>query len=142
MSETEILLGFRDVRIGDQSVRVRELPWPEALQFFERLADKALSLADPKGRIELLDPATLRQAVSHSAELIAWLLSHTADMPPERLKRLPPRSLMLLLDAALALNLSDEVISLGKRLAARLTQALGAQPPTGSASSPPSSSPG
>jgi len=137
--EIQILRGKTEVEIQGTLVEVKELTWTEALEFFERAAEGLVQLADEQGQIHLT-PDTFRELLRRSHGLTQWLLYRATSLDVPTIELLPIRDLLRLLDAALELNLSDEVLELGKRVARRFGGFLGAEiKADGSQSASPSS---
>ncbi len=110
--------------IGSREFEVRELAWPEALEFFRRLGSTATALMTPEGK-----PRTtadfLPELIHQAGAAVAFLLQHSTGLAAEELQALPGTAVVQLTRAALELTLNDEVVTAGKAVAERLRRAFG-----------------
>lgn len=120
---------------GGEAVEVREMAWPDALEFLRKLTAFAGSYLKPDGSFAF-SMTGLADLVNSSAELSNFLILKSTDQSEAFLERLPVCSALDILDSALELNLSEEVLKRGKKLGARFQALAGKSPkPTTSTTS-------
>jgi hypothetical protein len=127
LDSLNILHPVKTVAAGGELVEVRELRWPDALAFLQALARQAGQFITPDGRLEFT-AETLPRAVRESGALIDCLLTKATGREAAWLQNLAPVDVLALLDAALELNASPELIARGKTLAGRLQTAFASRP--------------
>ena len=124
-----ILHPVKTISLGGETLEVRELRWPEALGFLQRLAQQAGQFLTADGR--LVPPADqFPRIIQESAVLVEYLVTKTTGKDSAWLNDLTPAEVLTVLDAALELNVSPELFARGKALAGRL-QWVFDQGPTG-----------
>ncbi len=113
--------------IGRREFEVRELAWPEALEFFRRLgaATTAMLTSDGKPR-----PTAdfLPELITQAGAAVSFLLQHSVGLSADELQSLPGTAVVRLTQSALELTLNEDVVAAGKAVAERLRRAFG--PPT------------
>lgn len=115
------------VTVGGRDYEVRELAWPEALEFFRRLGGAVGSVLTPDGRPRPL-AELVPEWIGHAEKAVAYLLLHSAGISTDSMRQLPAAAVLRLTQAALSLTLNDEVILAGNAVAGRLQRALGLNP--------------
>jgi hypothetical protein len=113
--------------IGTREFEVRELAWPEALEFFRRLGAATTSLLTAEGKPR---PTAdfLPELITQAGSAVSFLLQHSVGMSADDLQSLPGTAVVRLTQSALELTLNEELIAAGKAVAERLRRAFG--PPT------------
>jgi len=124
---TDILYPVIEVRIGSDRITVRELAWREALAFLQQLAAAITATLGTDGTFTLT-PQSVQTIVAGSAELTEALLCKSCDRDAAWLARQRTTDILALLDAAIELNLSPEIIDRGKKIAGRVQAAFGPVP--------------
>lgn len=119
--------------IGPHEFTLRELPWPEAMEFLRRLGAAAASFVTPEGRPRPI-PELLPEVLAHGEKAIAYLLQQSAGLSADELRRLPASVALRLTRTALELTLNDELIAAGNAVAGRLRRAFGPSMTSGSPS--------
>jgi hypothetical protein len=104
-------------------VNVRELTWPKALKFCLMLAEKSAQFAKD-GRFDF-KPENFPALISNASELSDFLICESTGWDKATLESVPVSSAFAVLDAALAINLSPEVLGSAKKAAGRFAQAIG-----------------
>jgi hypothetical protein len=120
----ETLNPVRDVRLGTETIQVKELCWREALEFLQRLATSVACVLNEQGKFVPTAQA-FEQLVVGSAELTELLLTRATGRDRDWLAQRSVAEVFALLDVALELNLSEDLITRGKRLAERVRGAFG-----------------
>lgn len=119
MSEISILNPVRTVTVQGQTVEVRELRALDVLQFFKLLSGHARKLANEQGNITLsLD--RLAELVTGTEELSQFLILKSTGRDDAWFKSVAFGESLDLLDAALELNLSEELLKKVQRLGERV----------------------
>lgn len=112
------------IQYGEIEIQIREIAHPNLFAFLELVSAKATALmvADQHrpGKV-IFDFSKLPDLVRGSRELSESLLAYTTDVKQDVLKTLPSRVVVILLDKALELNLTEEFIGAGKSLVSRLS---------------------
>ena len=156
MNETKIVMPEKEVRISgsDAPLTVGALSWKDGLAFVAKISQTILQQASfiagvgEKG-LASLTAEKIGEVVAGSAELCEWLLTrtvfvnsptlqHSNTPTPQTLQHsalsgMPVVDVLRLLDAALEVNLSEEVLGLGKSVGGRLAALMPKRP--GSATS-------
>jgi hypothetical protein len=114
---------IRDSENLEVKINVRELTWPKALKFCLMLADKAAQFAK-EGRFDF-KPENFPALIANASELSDFLILESTGRDHAWLEALPVSSAFAVLDAALAINLSPEVLGSAKKAAGRFAQAIG-----------------
>ena len=109
------------VIVDSTRIEIRELNFLQLLAFTEKLAGVAsqfFSMSEGGAiRVSIDD---LAGVVRGSSELSHELLTATTKLTAEQLDQLPASAVLVLLEQAIALNLSEEFLARGKALAARV----------------------
>jgi hypothetical protein len=114
--DADILFPDREVAIGKQSVKVRELAWPDARAFMTELAGFLGKLMNDKGEVRI-DVGIISEIITASDSLIESLILKTTGKDKAWLETLPIGAVLDLVGTALDLNLSDELLVKGKKIA-------------------------
>lgn len=128
------------VQLASGPVVLRDLPWLDALEFLRRLSDHAKDIlaastaSDGSVDLAALLPK-LTELVQNVGDLSTFLLTKSAGKDEAWLAQFGTFETMALLDAALEVNLSEGLIELGKKVAARLARVMAAKE---TSASPPS----
>lgn len=116
VGDSEILAPKKVIAVGGCKVEVRELAWPKALEFLKALGEeftKSFEQTNGDGS----PPATIEgitKLITGSQRLSEMLIVNATGLKPEQLS---VSQAMDVLEAALELNLSDDLIARGKRFA-------------------------
>jgi len=138
--ELELLDPVRIVRIGQETIEVRELRWVDALAFLDKLAGSiGLVLGtqgiNPDGTLRL-NADRLKEAVLSSGELASLLLAKATSLPQERLEQLPASHALALLEAAVQVNFREELLGKCRAVANALRGVLQVSPQPSTPTSP------
>lgn len=135
MSTTKILNPVKALQLSDSnSVEVRQMPFLKAMEFIKKIGALAGNLIDDKGQFKLakfkgkgadkmmeLDLSFLQTLIGDSADLMIFVIKHSTGKEEAWVEKLSAAEGMEVLKTALELNLSDEVLALGKETAVFLT---------------------
>lgn len=122
--ELDILKASTAVSAGGKTYTVRELAWPDALEFLGALSKVAAAFVDPSGRL-VVTTDKLAEVIASTAALSQSLITKSARISAEELSQLSFSDGLTLLDAALAANLSEIVIKNAAKVGSRLKAAFG-----------------
>jgi hypothetical protein len=147
---TPLLHPIREVTTCMGKVEVRELSWERALEFLKMLSSHSRQFVSADGKFNFnLDK--MAELVSGASELSTFLLKHSvckgagdADgkfLGDNFADVLPFSEGLVLLDAALEINLSPEILALAKKTAARFAPAAGNRATAGAAAPAPKTMP-
>jgi hypothetical protein len=117
-------------------IEVRELRWADALTFLKMLsAHSQHFLEDGRFNFNL---GKMVELITGACELSAFLLEYSVVDAEMEISAMPFHDALLLLDAALEVNLSPEILALAKKTAARFAPASGVRAATPAARTMPS----
>lgn len=130
--ELELLNSARTVRIGDETIEVRELRWVDALGFLDKLAGSIGHVLGTQGvnadGTLRLNADRLKEAVLSSGELASLLLIKSTNLPQERLAELPTSHALALLEAAVQINFREDLLGKCRAVANALRGVLQVSP--------------
>lgn len=118
-----VLSHKREVTVQGNKATVSEMSWPDTFEFLKQLSTHAGKLTDEKGSFKF-DLTKLTDIVINTRELSEHLILHSTDPLPV-MKDLSFVEGLELLDAALEMNLSEELVAKAKNVGARFGRALG-----------------
>jgi hypothetical protein len=125
MHDAGISPAVRRVRVGDVEISVRELAWPDALEWLARIGRPA-------------DAGAVRDPLAAMIAHAGFLIERSTDLPSASVARLPIGPALTLAATALELTFNEEVLAAGKAAAERLRRTFGRpSPPSSSSCSPP-----
>lgn len=122
--KTDIFNPVVTVKIRGDSVEVRELTWKHYLRAVKELTDNLLGLMSGKNTLEL-NKEKVVATISAQEELVSWVIQASTGKDAAWVDSLSARELLLLLKAVVDLNLSEELIGVGKGLAGRMADVFG-----------------
>jgi hypothetical protein len=108
-------------------VQVRELAWPEAIQFLQLLSGHAGKMIGEDGKLKV-DFSKISALVTSSQEVSEFLMLKSTGRDQAWLAQLSFRECLDVLDAALSINLSPEMFNAGKKIEGRLRSLFGSEP--------------
>ena len=100
-----VLNPILEVKFGDKTIEVRELMWPDALQFYAKLRAQKKNIIDGEGNL-VLSAATILEVVNENIELAQWLVLKSTGKEEAWLNELTMSQMLELVTAALEVNLS------------------------------------
>ena len=134
----------RDVTIasatGPRTLTVKRLPWKAAKAFYAHLAQQVAGFLVGKGPVSVFE--ILPRLVLDSAGLVEELLAGATDLSTDELQALDYGDVLALANAALEVNLDDEIKNSCAGVVAKVKRfELFPKPPSGPESTPTSSTP-
>ena len=118
-----VLDPVREISIGGRNVSVREMSWPQMLKFIRMLSKEADKFV--KDGKFVFNAALLGDLIGSVDELSAYLMLNAASVAKEDLETISFSEGCELLDAALAVNLNEEVMGKAKKAASRFALVMG-----------------
>jgi hypothetical protein len=119
-NDPEIMFPDRQIKIGEDTVTVRELKWKQQLDFFAQLGAFLKKVQDEKGEVRL-DIGIITDLIKGTTELVDALLAGAIDKDAAWLEQRRTSEVLAIIEEALELNLQVLKES-GKRLAGRLKE--------------------
>lgn len=126
----------RRIDVRGELITVKELVWKDCLQAVREMTATVLQLLGPGGTTMVLDKEKIVAAITQQEQLVTWVLEKATGKPQDWIATLRPRELLPLVEAAVELNLSDEVVKSGKALAGRMGGVFGQTKPSPARSTP------
>ena len=123
MSTPSVLNPLATVQIRGESITVKELVWKDYLRAMKDMTGAILSILAKDGTI-VLNREKIIEAITAQEELVSWVLQRSTGKDAKWVDSLSAREFLPLLEAVVDLNLSEEVVGQGKRVAGRLGQVL------------------
>lgn len=110
----------RDIKLPGETVHVGEMPWTDTLAVLQSVSEFAGQFIqngeDGSSRLVLSD---LIAFISKSDKLAGEIVSRSTGKTIEWVGAQSPRAVLAILDAAIDVNMSDEVKNLGKAVGRR-----------------------
>jgi ribosomal protein L28 len=120
--ETDILNPNRELKINGETVVVKELRWSEALAFLKNISAHVgkIFTIDAQGKVRTeLNMEKLEDIITGSEELTAFLVEKSTGKTKEWFDGLSMSQALEVLDTAVDLNLSEQILkkvsALGRR---------------------------
>lgn len=110
---------------GGRQVKVKEMNWRDGMEFLKRLGGYMGQLASSEDGKVSVDLSKMSVLVIGTKELADHLLTRATGLSQEEVDALDCSQALELLDAAIALNVSADLIERGKKVAGRVTGAFG-----------------
>jgi len=120
-NETKILFPVEVLTLNGEAVEVSELKWPDAVAWLGQLGQGLAKYVGSTGRLGI-DLGELTALVMDSAELSESLVLKSTGKPKEWLASISCGQFLAVLDTALKLNLSDDLLDRAKKIGARLAK--------------------
>ena len=115
---TDSFMPVETVRLlGGRTVEVRELTWKQLLHALKQLAQRALTFVAQDGKTISIEASKIVEALSEQEELAVWIVEKSTGLTADELALLGVRDFLAIVEAVVRINLSEEVVCLGKRIA-------------------------
>ncbi len=121
-NDAVILFPNRELKIGNETVTVSELKWADALGFLKQLSGHMAAFVTADGKLKI-DVAELGKVVASSEDLAVSLIAKATGHDADWVNNLPLSVVLDLVDVALELNLSDDLLAKAKKIGGRFKAA-------------------
>lgn len=140
---TKVLIGKTTILIPATdggtatSLDVRELSWPDAMQFMRMLGEHVATLIqmDRETGRPVFDFQKLKEAIPATTALADFLVQRATRQTPEQVAQWSVSTFLEVLAVALELNLSEELLGKFRRVSEVVARVFGPQSPNSPASS-------
>lgn len=116
-NDQDILCPKKEIKLGNTLVEVRELAWPDAMEFLKMLAGQIEKVIDPKTGNFRVSVEALTAVIAETGDLTSFLIAKSTG---REAKEFSITQGLKVLDEALALNLTQDIINGGKGVATRI----------------------
>jgi hypothetical protein len=113
------------IKIRDRLIEVKEMPWKDYLRAVKDMTGTLMKLIGPGGNTLALTKENVIEALTAQEELLTWVLQKCTGEEQTFISSLSAREILPLIQAAVDLNLSQEVVGAGKKLAGQMGQVFG-----------------
>jgi len=134
MNEIDLLNPVTEVKIGNETIKVSELNWLDAVSFLKQLATKAGQFTNEQGQL-VITPEKLTEVVSSAGDLSTWLVKKATDKDDDFLKNVSFSDGLTLLDAALSRNLRPDFFAKLRLIGDRVKAVIAKSSPSSTSSS-------
>lgn len=117
--------GSAVVQLRGDRITVKELTWKAYISAVKQLTGTILQFVGSDGNTITLTKDTLLNAISEQEGLIETLVHESTGKETDWIRGLSGREMLSILEKVIELNLTEEVVGMGKKLAGRLTTAMG-----------------
>lgn len=112
----------REIAISTGMIQIKEMPWMQALKFIKMLSDHCKTFQQPDGSFKF-ETARLAELIAGIEHVSFFLLLHSTGKDNQWVESLPLGDALLVLDAALSLNISPEIMGRAKKIGSRFVPA-------------------
>ncbi|MCP5525011.1 MAG: hypothetical protein H7A46_26100 [Verrucomicrobiales bacterium] len=130
-TELNVLRPQKEVPTSLGRIEVHEMAWPDALAFTGKLADFLPEFIQPDGKV-VISGEKVARVISGSVELAEFLVRKSVDKEDGWFRSLRPTDGLSLLEAAVELNIHEELLGKAQGVLQRVMARLGAAAPAGS----------
>lgn len=116
---SDVLNPLVPVEIRGERIEVRELNWKDYSRAIKELTGSAMKLLGTGGTL-VLDKEKIIQAIGEQESLIQWVVEKSTGRDSKYVSSLSTREILPLISAVVDLNLSEEVLGAGKKLAGQM----------------------
>ena len=121
----EILNPVKEIAVAGATWQVKEMNWRDGMQFLGMISKHASEVVSGEGGKVTVDFAKLPALVASMEELANFLLTRSTGRELAEVNALRFSDSLALIDAAIELNLSQELLERGKQIAGRVGAAFG-----------------
>lgn len=113
----------KEITVGGEKITVREITWLDTLTLMKKIGAHAQSLV--KDGAVKFETDKIAELLAGTQELAEFLITKSTNLDADWLNKLSFPDGLEVLDAALEINLSPEIVGKAKNVGGRLGQALG-----------------
>lgn len=119
-NDSEILFPAREVRVGNGTVKVNELAWPDARAFLRELGGYIGRFTNEQGEVRI-DVGLITELIGATESLSTMIIAKTTGMSEEQMNALKLSKAMEIIEQAVDLN-TLIIVERGKKMAGGLTR--------------------
>ena len=123
-TEIDILKAVTEIKLGDQTIAIKELAWPDALALLNKLASHSGKFMTTDGKF-VLTTENIATIVTGSQDLSEWLILKATGKDSTWLNGLTLGQALTVLDAAISQNLRPDFFEQGRRIGQRINAVFG-----------------
>jgi hypothetical protein len=127
MEHADILDPRKRVRIKGEELEIRGLTWKDHIRAVKELTATIMELLaqNKDGNATQLDAETIVSAITKQESLATWMITRSTGKDGAWVDSLRAAEALTILNAIVELNLTEEIIGLGKGLAERMSGVFG-----------------
>jgi hypothetical protein len=114
--DANVLFPDREFMVGEEKVTVREMLWPDALAFLRKLGTYLEKFMNEKGEMRV-DLGLITEVITATDELATMLIAKSIGKDEAWLAALSMSQGLEILGAALEVNLTEDLLEKGKKIA-------------------------
>jgi hypothetical protein len=119
-----VLDPVREVTIACGKISIKEMSWPKALKFLNELSKQSKEFVGEDGKFRF-QMDRLAEVIAQAGELSTYLILNATDIDEAIIQEISFAEGCELLDAALSMNLTPEIMGKAKKVSGRFAQVLG-----------------
>ena len=123
-TDIDILKAVTEVKLGDQTVAIKELAWPDALALLNKLAGHAGKFITTDGKF-VLTTENVVTIVTGSQDISEWLMTKATGKDAAWLNALTFDQALTVLDAAISVNVRPDFFAKAGRIGQRIKTVFG-----------------
>lgn len=123
-TDIDILKALTEVKIGDQTIAIKELAWPDALALLNKLAGHAGKFITTDGKF-VLTTDNVATIVVGSQDISEWLITKATGKDAAWLATLTFDQALTVLDAAISVNIRPDFFVKATRIGQRVKAVFG-----------------
>ena len=122
--DIDILKAITEVKLGDQTITIKELAWPDALALLNKLASHAGKFITTDGKF-VLTTENVATIVTGSQDISEWLMTKATGKDTAWLATLTFDQALTVLDAAISANIRPDFFVKAERIGQRINAVFG-----------------
>lgn len=121
MSNVSAITGIATVTLRDKrAIEVKELRWKDYIWAIKELTGNILGLVGEGKDVSSINKEKIIEVVSEQEQLVAVLIKKSTSLSEAEISELFARDVLLILEAMVQLNFSEEVVGTAKKLGTRM----------------------
>ena len=118
-TELDILKAITEIKIGDETVNIKELAWPDALALLNKLASQIGKFMTTDGKF-VLTVDNIATIITGSQDISEWLMLKATGKDAAWLATLTFSQALSVLDAAISVNIRPDFFVQAERIGQRI----------------------